>query len=198
MTLLGLDFDNTLVRYDNLFHRLAVEKGLIDDSMVVDKIGIRDYLREQGRDDEFTMLQGEVYGLRILDANPAEGMLNALDNLKLMGIPMVLVSHKTRFPYKGPQYDLHQAAMNWLNKNSFFSQEGLAWSQSQIHFESTKENKIRKILSLGCTHYVDDLPEIINMLPKSVKRILYSPGNVSSACSDIVINHWSDLSAHFK
>ena len=116
MTLLGLDFDNTLVRYDNLFHRLAVEKGLIDDSMVVDKIGIRDYLREQGRDDEFTMLQGEVYGLRILDANPAEGMLNALDNLKLMGIPMVLVSHKTRFPYKGPQYDLHQAAMNWLNK----------------------------------------------------------------------------------
>ena len=30
MTLLGLDFDNTLVRYDKLFHQLAVEKGLIE------------------------------------------------------------------------------------------------------------------------------------------------------------------------
>ena len=29
MTLLGLDFDNTLVRYDKLFHQLAVEKGLL-------------------------------------------------------------------------------------------------------------------------------------------------------------------------
>ena len=112
MTLLGLDFDNTLVRYDNLFHSLAVEKSLIDKSMAADKIRIRNYLREQGRDDDFTLLQGEVYGLRILDANPAEGMLNTLVNLKSMGIPMVLVSHKTRFPYKGPQYNLHQAAMD--------------------------------------------------------------------------------------
>ena len=30
MTLLGLDFDNTLVRYDKLFHKLAKEKGLIE------------------------------------------------------------------------------------------------------------------------------------------------------------------------
>ena len=29
MTLLGLDFDNTLVRYDKLFHKIALEKGLI-------------------------------------------------------------------------------------------------------------------------------------------------------------------------
>ena len=33
MTLLGLDFDNTLVCYDKLFHKLALEKGLIDKSI---------------------------------------------------------------------------------------------------------------------------------------------------------------------
>ena len=32
MIKIGLDFDNTLVRYDNLFHRLAVEKGFINQS----------------------------------------------------------------------------------------------------------------------------------------------------------------------
>ena len=88
--------------------------------------------------------------------------------------------------------------MDWLRKNSFFSQEGLAWTENQIHFEPTKENKIRKILSLGCTHYVDDLPEIIDMLPKSVKSLLYSPGNASTLSSDTTLNHWSDLSSHFQ
>ena len=73
MTLLGLDFDNTLVRYDKLFHQLALEKGLIKKSLPTDKTAIRDYLRSQGQDEQFTLLQGEVYGLRILEAEPAKG-----------------------------------------------------------------------------------------------------------------------------
>ena len=121
MTLLGLDFDNTLVRYDKLFHQLALEKGLIEESLPADKTAIRDYLRSQGQDEQFTLLQGEVYGLRILEAEPAEGMLKALGELHQRGIPMVLVSHKTRTPYKGPAYDLHQAAWSWLEKHGFFS-----------------------------------------------------------------------------
>ena len=116
MTLLGLDFDNTLVRYDKLFHQLALEKGLIEKSLPADKTAIRNYLRSQGQDEQFTLLQGEVYGLRILEAEPAEGMLKALAELHKRGIPMVLVSHKTTTPYKGPAYDLHQAALSWLNK----------------------------------------------------------------------------------
>ena len=68
MSRLGLDFDNTLVRYDKLFHQLAIEKGLIEKTLPADKTTIRDYLRGQGRDEQFTMLQGEVYGLRILES----------------------------------------------------------------------------------------------------------------------------------
>ena len=47
MKLLGIDFDNTLVNYDNLFHKVAVEKGLIKYSLPANKIAIRDYLREK-------------------------------------------------------------------------------------------------------------------------------------------------------
>ena len=36
MTLLGLDFDNTLVHYDELFHQLAVERKLIKDDFEED------------------------------------------------------------------------------------------------------------------------------------------------------------------
>ena len=139
MTLLGLDFDNTLVRYDKLFHQLALEKGLIKHSLPADKTAVRDYLRSQEQDEQFTLLQGEVYGSRILEAEPAEGMLRALGELNQRGIPMVLVSHKTKTPYKGPAYDLHQAAWNWLEKHGFFDSNGLGWSHDQVFFEESKK-----------------------------------------------------------
>ena len=103
MTLLGLDFDNTLVRYDKLFYQLALERKLIKESLPADKIIIRNHLRSKGQDEDFTLLQGEVYGRRILEAEPAEGMLNALKRLKKDGVQMRLVSHKTKTPYKGPK-----------------------------------------------------------------------------------------------
>ena len=137
MTLLGLDFDNTLVRYDRLFHQLALEKGLIEESFPANKVMIRDHMRSQDKDHLFTLLQGEVYGLRLLEAAPADGMLFALGKLKQLGIPMVLVSHKTRRPYKGPAFDLHQAAWNWLEKYGFFEIDGLAWSRDQVFFEES-------------------------------------------------------------
>ena len=41
----GLDFDNTIVSYDSLFHKGAVELNLINQDFSVNKIKIRDYLR---------------------------------------------------------------------------------------------------------------------------------------------------------
>ena len=140
MTLLGLDFDNTLVRYDKLFHKLALEKNLIEQEIPANKTAIRDYLREQGKEEEFTLLQGEVYGPRILEAEPAEGMLQALNELNENGIQMVIVSHKTRTPYMGP-LRLHKAAWNWLDKYKFFSDVGLKWEESSL-LRKTKHTKI--------------------------------------------------------
>ena len=197
MTLLGLDFDNTLVRYDTLFHQLALEKGLIKDSLPVDKTAIRDYLRSQGQDEQFTLLQGEVYGLRILEAEPAEGMMEALMYLNRKEVPMVLVSHKTKTPYKGPKYKLREAALAWLRKNGFMDQNGLNWKDN-IFFESTKQLKIEKVISTGCTHYIDDLPEILNMLPRNIEKILFDPNNKEvDTKNHIKIRSWSELLQHF-
>ena len=49
-------------------------------------------MRNKGRDEDFTMIQGEVTGLRILEAHPAEGMLNALNELSEKGIEMVILA----------------------------------------------------------------------------------------------------------
>ena len=193
MTILGLDFDNTLVRYDKLFHQLALEKDLIEESIPPNKTAIRDYLRSQGQDEQFTLLQGEVYGLRILEAEPAEGMLNTLGELHQRGIPMVLVSHKTRTPYKGPAYDLHQAGWSWLEKHGFFAGGGLGWSRDQVFFEESKQEKVARIEAEGCTHYVDDLPEILEMLPISIQAILYDPNNLNSDHKFFHLTDWDLL-----
>lgn len=196
MRLLGLDFDNTLVRYDKLFHQIAVEKNLIEKNFPIDKVLIRDYLRKNGKDEDFTYIQGEVYGLRIEEAEPSEGVIEALDKIHKRGIKMILISHKTKKPYKGPEYDLHQAALNWLEKNGFFKKEGLGWERDNIHFEATKENKICKIEKMQCDYYIDDLPEITNSIRGKTQAILYDPENLHRGYKSTRIRNWDELINH--
>ncbi|SMP79543.1 hypothetical protein SAMN06295888_13219 [Desulfonatronum zhilinae] len=193
--LLGLDFDNTLIRYDELFYRMAREKGLIPVTLAKEKNAVRDHLRRTGREDEWTRMQGEAYGPRIREAVACDGALAALSVLRQKGVRMRLISHKTRTPYLGPPHDLHQAAWGWLERHGFFAQNGLGWSEDQVFFEQTKEEKIRRIVALGCTHYVDDLPEILDMLPDTLVKVYYAPRGGEQASGRQVLRTWADLPA---
>ena len=175
MIRLGLDFDNTLTNYDLLFFTLALEKKLVPKTLAKSKLAVRDFLRASKKEREFTLLQGEVYGKRIFEAKQSEGMFKALKKLKKDGINFYIVSHKSKNPYLGPKYDLHDSAMKWLERNNFFSADGLRMSKDNVYFELTKESKINRIEILGCTHYVDDLPEILMLLNNNIKKIHYNP-----------------------
>ena len=80
--MLGLDFDNTIIRYDELFHKVALEKKRVPGSLPADKNAIRNYLYRQHLEDEWTRVQGEVYGARINEARPFDGMLETLRSFK--------------------------------------------------------------------------------------------------------------------
>ena len=49
----------------------------------------------------------------------------AIKELINLGWDVFIISHKSLYPYKGPKYDLHDAAMRWLDKNNFFNKSGL-------------------------------------------------------------------------
>ena len=198
MTLLGLDFDNTIVCYDELFYKIAREKNLIGENTEKTKIAIRKHLQEKGMDHIFTLLQGEAYGPRILEAKPAEGMLETLYELKEREIPMIIVSHKTKTPYAGPKYNLHDSALDWLEYHNFFAKYGMNWERSRIYLESTKESKIARITSTNCTHYIDDLPDILEMLPDNITKIHYNPRKEQSNAKNINIRHWSEATEIMK
>ena len=192
--LLGLDFDNTLICYDTLFHRVAFERGLISSDIPAQKNCVRDYLRQCNQEDEWTHMQGEVYGARINEAEAFTGMFPTLQMLTQTGISMRIVSHKTLTPYLGPAYDLHQAARNWLTIQGFFAPSGLNWKNDQVFFELTKIEKVKRIVDLGCSHYIDDLPEILEMLPDSIERILFSQtSEISVPEGWHLLQNWTDL-----
>lgn len=174
---IGIDFDNTVVSYDTLFHKVCVEKNLIPPAIPANKSDVRDYLRRIGREDAWTEMQGYVYGARMAEADVYPGVREFFARMRERGVPLAIISHKTRHPFLGPKYDLHQAAQDWLEKQGFFDAKQIGLARENVFFELTKEAKMQRIASTGVTHFIDDLPEILNApgFPAGVKRVLFDP-----------------------
>lgn len=165
---IGIDFDNTIICYDRVFNTVGVEKGLVPESLEIGKGFVRDYLREQGKEKEWIWLQGYVYGSRLSDAEPYEGFHEFLDDCRANRIDCAVISHKTIHPYSGDTYNLHDAAHEWIKAQSL----GIP-----TFFELTKENKIKRINELGCSVFIDDLPEFLSLpgFSGNLTRILFDP-----------------------
>lgn len=197
--LVGVDFDNTIVCCDGLFHRAAVEKGLIPAAVPVAKGRVRDYLLERDQEDAWTELQGYVYGVLIQDAPFFPGVLEFFAHCKQQETAVYIISHKTRRPFLGQPYDLHRAAQEWLESHGFFDESGIGLCRSQVFFELTKQEKLNRIAQAGCSHFIDDLPEFLMEpgFPAGVERILFDPNGDHSngeafhrATSWMEIQHW--------
>ncbi len=172
MPRIGVDFDNTIVSYDDVFHTVAVEWELIPESFEASKEAIRDRLRATGREDNWTRLQGHVYGPGMRLAKPFAGVAEFFGRCRADAIEAVIISHRTRRPYLGPPHDLHAFAQTWLGEH------GIA---VDAHFELTKQGKLARIESARCTHFIDDLPEFLTepAFPDSVERLLFDPAGLS-------------------
>src|SRR6185437_9193133 len=113
---IGIDFDNTIASYDGVFRAVALERGLIPPNLASDKNAVRDYLNSSGRADDFTELQGYVYGARMDLASPYPGFAEFVATARKAGHDLFIVSHKTRHPILGPRHDLHAAARGFLTE----------------------------------------------------------------------------------
>lgn len=194
--LIGIDFDNTIVSYDRLFHELAMQKGLISEEVKPDKVSIREYLNNRNKGDEFTKLQGEVYGKEIERAIPCIGVENALRTMKRLGHELIIISHKTKYPYKGIKYNLHEAAWRWLNKHKFTDASKLDFNNQNVIFKEKLEDKVKLINNSGCDVYIDDLEVVLNNINKSIKRVHYDiKYRKEEKSSHIKMSSWNQLEA---
>ena len=149
----GIDFDNTLVDYSDVFHRVGCDLGLVPPEAPRRKQALRDFLRAADREDDWTKLQGYVYGERIREARPYPGAREFIAARRAEGIPVYIISHKTQYPFAGPRCDLRNAARDWLAYYEFEADD--------MFFEPTAADKVSRIRAQHCTHFVDDLPEFL-------------------------------------
>ena len=199
---IGIDFDNTIVGYDALFHKVALEQGLVPPETPLNKVAVRDHLRSIGQEDRWTKMQGYVYGVRMVEALAYEGVIDFISRAINAGHTVTIVSHKTRHPFLGPRYDLHASARAWIDCHLLCDGKALLSSEN-IFFELTKQDKLARIAACGCEAFIDDLPEILLApdFPSSTARLLFDPeehhSNVSAEGLRI-FRTWRQLIEHIR
>ena len=165
---IGLDFDNTIVLYDEIFYHYALKK-YIDPNIPKTKKAVR-YALIKNQEHIFTEIQGIVYGKLIKNAPLQSGFINSLTLLSKMDCKISIVSHKTKYPIIGEKFNLHESALNWLKNNQVINNKDFILKEENIFFEETEIQKINRIKEIKCTHYVDDLKKILLKLPKIFQR----------------------------
>ncbi len=174
---IGIDFDNTIACYDGVFHAAAVERGLVPKELPTDKTSVRNHLRAIGRENDWTELQGYVYGARMDLVSPYPGVTEFIRAAQGAGHAVFIVSHKTRHPFLGPAYDLHAAARRFLIERRLVDPAFGGISEERAFFELTLADKIARIHALQLDAFVDDLPELLaeETFPGECRAILFDP-----------------------
>ena len=197
---LGLDLDNTLVNYESAFARAAWDLGMIDEPWVGTKQALKSHLLKQANGDyTWKLLQGQVYSRYLTHARMVDGVPLFLHRCRLRGTVPWIVSHKTMYGhYDEGGVPLRDAAMEWLEKQGMFCENEYGIDRSQVYFENTRLSKARKVDILGCTHFVDDLPEVFDepTFPDSVIQIHYCRdfSNEQSPCGKrITSSSWHEI-----
>lgn len=197
--IIGIDFDNTIVCYDDAIKILAEELFSVPSEVPKTKMGIREYLKNKYGESEWTAFQGKLYGPGIKHAKLFEHSKEILQKLQNAGHTVAIISHRSKNPYSGDLYDMHKAAREWI-REKLSSENGYLVSSENIHFLETKREKITKIRQLKCQIFIDDLPEILKdpQFPKKTKKILFSQSiNVSEmrelSKNTVQIRAWDEL-----
>jgi hypothetical protein len=194
----GVDFDNTIVSYDDLIRKVAIEGGLIDRGGPMGKKAIRDRIRERADGDiDWQKIQGLVYGPRMGEARIIAGVAEFFARCRSERAEIFIVSHKTEYANFDPtRTPLRGVALSWMQRHGFFSTAGLGLSTGDIHFATTRQEKVECIAKLGCSHFIDDLEEVFAeaSFPTGVLKILYAPDVVElpSAC-DRIARSWPEI-----
>ena len=200
--LIGIDFDNTIVNYDQVLNQTARDLGLIRQEILKGKKNVRDHIRALPDGEmAWRRVQAIVYGQRMDEAVLIAGVKSFIQTCRASRIPLFIVSHKSVHASADPEkINLRDAALQWMKAQKFFDKNGMSFSSANVFFESTREEKIKRIVSLRCTHFIDDLEETFleTIFPGNIERLLYSP---EEECHhDKRIKHfrsWQDIHEYF-
>jgi len=175
---IGIDFDNTIINYSKSFTGQAHRFGWVESNQVKTKHQIRNSVRRLlNGEKKWMKLQGLVYGEFINDAHPFEGVLEFIKRCATENIEVFVVSHKTEYVEAvESKINLRGSALSWLDSKGFLDSKQTGLTKRRIFFEHPMADKIERVKNLGCTHFIDDLQEVLldAKFPEGVKKILFT------------------------
>ena len=192
---IGIDLDNTIACYEKVFERIALQMGLIHERTEGwSKLQIRETLQKKGRNDLWTQLQGEVYGPGMQRATLFAGVREYFLEAANRGYEVWIVSHRSRRPAIGKPHDLWLSALQWLNTAGLLWPEGKVL-RNRLILAPTREAKVREIIRIGCTDFIDDLPEVFShqLFPGNIHAHLFDPAGVAPQGHWRKARRWQEL-----
>ena len=199
---IGIDFDNTLAHYDNIFTRLAQEWRIIEPEEALSKQDIRLITRKlENGELIWQRLQGQVYGQFMHEAEQFPGEDLFLRRCaSTPNVQIFIVSHKTEFGhFDESRTRLREAARLWMQQKGFFDPKIYAISSEHLFFESSQQDKVDRIANLHCDFFIDDLIELFAnpLFPASTKKILFSHALPSESTNraDYTCHSWTEIEA---
>lgn len=198
--IVGVDFDNTIVSYDDLLYEIATTRGLVESGAYGGKKGLRDAIRKLSEGEVlWQKIQAEIYGPRMSEAKLMEGVGSFFLECRNRSVKVYIVSHKTEFAgFDTTKTNLRSAAFRWLESHRFFDDSHFQISRDSVFFESTRKGKIERIKNLGCTHFIDDLEETFleDIFPSDVLRILLDLyGSYNPRPGIVICSSWLDVTS---
>ena len=195
---IGIDFDNTIVNYDAVFAAAARQRGLLAQTFAGGKQAVREAIRRLPDGERaWQSLQGHVYGAGIGGAVMFEGLDRFLRRCRAEGVDVSIVSHKTEYGhFDDSRTNLREAARGWMAAQGFFDRNGFGIDPGNVYFESTRAEKIKRIAELGCSHFVDDLADVLDdpAFPDGVVAMLFAEGMTSSG----KVRAYAELARHHR
>ena len=138
--IIGLDLDNTIVSYENAIVKIADEFTEIPNHIAKNKDKIKGFFIENNLEKKWTFYQGELYGPGMKYAKPYPGVIDFIKQVLVRDHKICIISHRSKKPYGGQDYNLHIIARNWINMHLPYQESNQKFS---IYILETLEKKIR-------------------------------------------------------
>jgi len=179
----GFDFDNTLVNYD-IASRIWSKQNNIEHIFTLQDLKEFYRLRRDYQED-WKVVQEWLYTEGLNHASVNVGAWNLIEKLRSQNAELFIVSHKTP-ESAAKKVDLIQPARKWIEENLSNVPE---LGANRIYFEATRKSKVKRIASLGLTHFVDDLLEVFQEenYPKNIKSFWLSVDAKNSLSDKITV-----------
>ena len=193
---IGIDLDNTLVCYDEVFRKYGEELGILPEGTKQNRSEIRTYIRNQvDGETRWQELQGQVYGKGLSKAKLFPGVHRFLWRCRQKGITVEIISHKTEYGHFDKSHiSLHQVAIDFLVKSGIYTGEPNSLIKN-VSFFTTRTRKLKAISDKKFDWFIDDLPEIFDSskFPRITNKLGFDP-NLENKFTDVVVaTSWLEI-----